>query len=130
MLLAGSTRWAALAVAVFAIACTSGPARSTSTTAPPSALTATRQPPTELTSRACTIIQREGKNFLGRIITPDEYFDKIIPALILIEEDLASGADLYVFGDKPLVYIFSRYLGDGVGPRHAELLQEACWAYR
>ena len=81
-------------------------------------------------SRSITIIQREGENFLIRIITPEEYFDKIIPALILIEEDLASGADLYVFGDKPLIYMFGRFLGDGVGPRHAELLQNACLAYR
>ena len=130
MLFAGSSWWAALAVAVLAIACTSDPPRSTSTAAPISSPTATRQPPTELTSRACTIIQREGKDFVGREITQDEYFDKIIPALILIEEDLASGADLYVFGDRPMVYMFGRYLGDGVGPRHAKLLQEACWAYR
>ena len=130
MVAARKTLLAALAVALFAIACISDPPRPTSSIAPTSAPTATRQPPTELTTRACTIIHREGRNFLIRIITPDEYFDQIVPALILIEEDLASGTDLSAFGDDPLVSMFGRYLGDGVGPRHAELLREACWAYR
>ena len=127
MFFAEIRRWAVFAVVVFAVACTGDPR---STSVPTSAPAATRQPPTELTSRACTIIQREGENFLIRIITPEKYFDNIIPALILIEEDLASGADLHVFGDKPLVYMFGRFLGGGVGPRHAELLQKACLAYR
>ena len=130
MFVAEIRRWAVLAVVVVAVACTSDSPNPRSTSVLISVPAATRQPPTELTSRACTIIQREGENFLIRIITPEEYFDKIIPALILIEEDLASGADLYVFGDKPLIYMFGRFLGDGVGPRHAELLQNACLAYR
>jgi len=126
MLLAGITWWAVLAVAVFAVACNSDPPRQTSTTAPTLGPTFTRHQPTELTSRACTIIQREGENFSARIITPGEYFDQITPALILIEEDLASGANMDAFGDKPLVSMFGLYLGNGVGPRHAGLLQEAC----
>ena len=130
MFVVGIKWWAVLAVAVFAIACTSDPSRPTLTTAPTLAPTATRHQPTVLTSRACTIIQHEGENFLARIITPEEYFDQVIPALILIEEDLASGKNLDNFGDQPLVSMFGLHLGDGVGPRHAELLQDACLAYR
>ena len=126
MFLAGITWWAVLAVALFAIACTTDPPRPTSTTAPTLAPTPFQHQATELTNRACTIIQSEGENFLARIITSEEYFDQIIPALILIEEDMASGANLDNFGDNPLVSMFSLYLGNGVGPRHAELLQEAC----
>jgi len=123
-------RWTVLAVVIFAIACTGDAPAPTSTTVLNSVATAARQPPTELTSRACAIIHREGEDFSIGIITPEKYFDRIVPALILIEEDLASGPDLQVFGDNPLVYMFGQFLGNGVGPRHGELLREACLAYR